>query len=113
MKIRTLPWVLFVGTLAVANPGFAAGNAAAGEKKAQVCASCHGAAGNETTTPAYPILAGQYADYLVKSLEGYRSGARENAIMQGFAAQLSDEDIADLAAWFASQPSGLTTAPRP
>ena len=47
------------------------------------------------------------------ALESYRSGSRENAIMYGFAAPLSDEDIEDLAAWFASLPGTLQTAPRP
>jgi cytochrome c553 len=89
----------------------AKGNPAAGKTKAaQVCAACHGAEGNKPTAPENPILAGQHADYLVQSLSDYKSGKRNNAIMKAFAAQLSKQDIEDLAAWFASQPSGLKTA---
>lgn len=87
----------------------AAGDPAAGQTKAQVCASCHGPDG-VSPTPNFPILAGQYSDYLVQALKQYKSGERDNAVMKGFAAGLSDQDMLDLAAWFASQP-GLT-APR-
>lgn len=69
------------------------------EKAAQVCTACHGMDGvgiDET----YPILAGQYADYLEKALQDYRSGARKNAIMAGFAATLTDEDIANVSAYY-------------
>mgnify|MGYP006379335415 CR=1 FL=1 len=56
---------------------------------------------------AHPRLAGQYADYLAKSLRDYQTGSRKNAIMAGFAATLSEQDIADLAAFYASQPGAL------
>lgn len=88
-----------------------AGDIEAGREKSATCAACHGAAG-ESAGPQWPILAGQYASYLEHSLEAYRSGARQNAIMQGFAAQLSDADIEDLAAYFAAQDGPLVTAPR-
>ncbi|NND43706.1 MAG: c-type cytochrome [Xanthomonadales bacterium] len=68
-----------------------------------MCQACHGADGRGTD-PAYPVLAGQYESYLVKALEDYRSGARRNAIMGGFAAQLTDQDIKVLARWYADQP---------
>ena len=84
----------------------AQGDVDAGKEKSQVCATCHGEFGNESVLPTYPKLAGQYASYLAKALEDYRSGDRENAVMQGFAATLTDEDIEDLAAYFAAQ-SGL------
>lgn len=87
----------------------AAGDPAAGQKKAQVCASCHGPDG-VSPTPNFPILAGQYSDYLVHALKQYKSGERENAVMKGFAVGLSEQDMWDLAAWFASQ--GGLTAPR-
>jgi len=89
-----------------------AGDAAAGEQKAATCIACHGVDG-KASQPGYPNLAGQYESYLAHSLRSYRSGARENAIMYGFASQLSDADIADLAAWFASLDGTLQTAPRP
>ncbi len=87
------------------------GDPKAGQEKAAACAACHGADGN-SQNPIYPIIAGQYRDYLVQALKDYRSGARNNAIMKGFAAALSDDDILNLAAWFASQPSQLIT-PKP
>lgn len=79
----------------------------AGREKSQTCQACHGADGNGVGDPQYPIIAGQYAQYLVHSLKGYRDGKRNNPIMKGFAEGLSDEDIENLAAWFASQPSKL------
>ena len=72
----------------------------------QVCAACHGADGN-STDPQFPRLAGQYEDYLVRALTDYRSGQRRNPIMSGFAAGLSDTDIANLAAYFARQKNGV------
>jgi len=86
----------------------AKGNAAEGKKKAEaVCAACHGPDGNKPSTPDQPILAGQHYDYLVRALTDYKNGRRTNAIMKGFAAQLSKKDIEDLAAFFASQKSSL------
>lgn len=81
-----------------------AGNPSRGQELAgEVCQSCHGMDGNLVLSSEYPRLAGQYEDYLVVALEAYRSGERENAIMSSFAQNLSDQDIADLAAWFARQ----------
>ena len=82
----------------------AAGDAQSGQKKAaQVCAACHGPEGNKPSAPDQPILAGQYYDYLVRALTDYKIGRRNNPIMKGFAAQLSKQDIEDLAAWFSNQ----------
>ena len=84
------------------------GNAEAGKAKStQVCAACHGVDGNKPTGPDFPILAGQHADFLKKALHDYKSGKRNNPIMKGFAATLSNQDMDDLAAWYASQPSHL------
>ena len=88
----------------------AKGNAEAGKAKAaQVCAACHGPDGNKPTGPDFPVLAGQYPDYIKKALSDYKSGKRNNPIMKGFAATLSVQDMDDLAAWFASQSSNLVT----
>jgi cytochrome c553 len=89
---------------AVAGPVLAAkaGNAAAGKQKAAACGACHGSDGNKTLDGTYPRLAGQYPDYLSKALHEYKSGKRKNAVMAGQAQALSDEDIADLAAYFGS-----------
>ena len=62
---------------------------------------------HKPSDPTQPILAGQYYDYLVRALTDYKVGRRNNAIMKGFAGQLSKQDIEDLAAWFSSQKSKL------
>lgn len=99
--------VLILGAL-LASSALAAGNPERGKQKAaQVCAACHGADGAKPSTPDQPVLAGQYFDYLARALDDYKSGRRNNPIMKGFAAQLSKQDIEDLAAWFASQKSPL------
>lgn len=82
--------------------GVVAGDIAAGKQKAAVCASCHGQDGN-SPTPAFPKIAGQYEDYLLHTLEAYKSGHRKNPIMSGQVANLSKRDMEDLAAYFASQ----------
>ncbi len=82
-----------------------AANLEAGKAKAaEVCAACHGADGN-SPSPDFPKLAGQHRDYLAKALRDYKSGARKNAIMQGFAAALTADDIDNLAAYYSAQPA--------
>ncbi|MDQ2695870.1 MAG: cytochrome c4 [Pseudomonadota bacterium] len=88
--------------LGFASAVWAAGDPAAGKDKAAACAACHGADGN-SASGQWPKLAGQHADYLVKQLQNFKSGDRVNATMNGMAAPLSDQDIEDLAAYFASQ----------
>lgn len=77
-------------------------------KAEQVCKTCHGmdGAGIDDT---YPKLAGQYADYLEQALKDYRSGDRKNAIMAGFAATLTDDDIANLAKYYSTLKEGRLT----
>ena len=67
-----------------------------------VCASCHGADGN-SGTPVNPKLSQQHPEYLVKQLQEFKSGKRKNAIMQGFASALSDDDMKNIAYWAASK----------
>jgi cytochrome c553 len=81
---------------------FSSGDAAQGQNKSVVCHACHGATG-VATQPIYPNLGGQQQSYLIKTLEGFRDGSRQNAIMNPFAANLSDADIADITAWYAGQ----------
>ena len=81
----------------------------AGKSKAEVCAACHGADGNSQIT-IYPKLAGQYKNYLINTLSSYKSGSRKNAIMNGFAAGLSNQDIEDLSEYFSKQ-DGLKVLP--
>ena len=80
---------------------------AAGQAKAkEICQACHGLDGN-STVPDYPKLGGQYPDYLAKALRDYKSGARKNPIMAGFAGALTAQDVDNLAAYYASQPAVL------
>jgi cytochrome c553 len=83
-----------------AKPDLALGEA----KFAAVCAACHGADGN-SGIPANPKLAQQHPEYLVKQLQEYKSGKRNNAVMKGFATLLSDEDMRNIAHWLASKSS--------
>lgn len=78
------------------------GDPVRGEAKASVCAACHGVDGN-STNPEWPKLAGQHERYIARQLALYKSGARENAVMLGFAATLSAQDMRDLGAYFARQ----------
>ena len=95
--------------------GLPPGRIAAGEQLAQSkgkatgqsCIDCHGAEGNAPIDPSYPKLGGQYGDYIAHALQAYRAGDREHMLMSPQAANLSDQDIADLAAWFGSRPSQL------
>ena len=104
MSIRVV--FIALGLIAGAT-AHAAGSAGRGLELSKPCQACHGADGNGTGDGQYPRIAGQYADYLSKSLHDYKSGARANAIMKGFADTLSNEDIDNLAAFFASQPAKL------
>jgi cytochrome c553 len=76
-------------------------NASAGKDKAGMCATCHGATGL-SQLPNAPHLAGQPAIYLVEQLKNYRSGKRPNEVMAVIAKPLTDQEIDDLAAWYAS-----------
>lgn len=103
MMKKLVTSVLVAGSLAMSG-GVLAGDAAAGKAKSAVCAACHGAAGI-AAIPTYPNLAGQNEAYLVSSLKAYKLKQRSGgmaAIMQGQAAALSDADINNLAAYYAS-----------
>lgn len=91
--------------LMMSGAAMAAGDAAAGQAKAGVCAACHGADGN-SMVPMYPNLAGQHAQYLENALKAYRDGQRTGgnaAVMAPMAKPLSDADIANLAAYYSQQ----------
>lgn len=94
---------LIAAAVLVSADAFAAGDVEAGKAKSVVCQACHGPDGNGTGDGQYPRIAGQYADYLSKALHDYKSGARPNAIMKGFADTLSEDDIANLSAFYAAQ----------
>lgn len=83
---------------AVAKPDLAKGQAIS----TQVCAACHTADGSRGS-PANPIIAGQHPEYLAKQLHEFKAGVRKNAIMQGMAATLSEDDIRNVSAFYASK----------
>lgn len=87
--------------LSILSTSVFAGDAAAGKEKSVTCAACHGGEGI-SPTGIWPNLAGQKEEYLVAQMKAFRDGARENAQMSPMAANLSDEDIANLAAYYAS-----------
>lgn len=89
-------------TLGIAGVANAAGDAAAGQGKTAVCAACHGADGN-SAIPNFPKLAGQNETYLVKQMLDIKSGARPVVEMTGLLDNLSEQDVADIAAFFASK----------
>ncbi|MFM2434895.1 MAG: hypothetical protein RL063_875 [Pseudomonadota bacterium] len=117
MQFRNLVWLVLSLTLSISVHAAAASL----EKKAvapvpevksaetlvsTVCSACHGTDGNSVIT-ANPKLAGQHPEYLVKQLTEFKAGKRANAVMSGMAAMLSDEDMKNLAAYFASQKLAL------
>lgn len=96
--------VLFVGVFLIFPAVVSAADAAAGKAKSAVCATCHGVDGI-SVAPIYPNLKGQKESYLLSSLKAYKSGQRQggmSAIMKPQVSYLSDSDMADLAAYYAS-----------
>lgn len=92
--------ISFLGSLAHA----ADGRPTVGKKKVSMCVGCHGIPGYRTVFPDnYPVpkLGGQHADYLASALKAYRSGDRQHPTMNSVSASLSDQDVADIAAYFA------------
>lgn len=105
--MKTLKLIGTVFALTLALPAIAA-DVGAGQKIAEAtCAACHGAQGNKPAIPGAPRLAGQHEDYLLKALNDYKSGARKNGVMAPMAANLSKQDMQNVAAYFAAQPDGL------
>jgi cytochrome c553 len=98
LRLSLLSSVLLLASL----PAFAAGDATAGQAKSAVCAACHGADGN-SVVPNWPKLAGQHEQYLARQIALIQSGARVVPEMVAIVPGLTEQDIADLAAWFASQ----------
>jgi cytochrome c553 len=87
----------------------ASGDADAGKVKAATCAACHGSNGIGSTD-TYPNLAGQHSDYIVKQLKAFKAGDRKDPLMGSMAAPLSEQDMADVAAYFAGLPRSVATA---
>lgn len=78
------------------------GDAAAGATKSATCVACHGVGGNGIINPEWPKLAGQHASYTAAQLKHFKAGERKNAVMSGQAQLLSEQDMADIGAHFAS-----------
>ena len=100
-----LGFILFV----LAGPALAqapAGNAEAARSKISMCTGCHGIPGYKTVYPRVyqvPMITGQQPVYLVNALQAYKSGARSHPSMRGIAQSLSEQDMADLAAYYSSE----------
>jgi cytochrome c553 len=108
-KIHSLTLTVLAASFGLLSLQAQAQNILAGKEKAEaLCAACHGVDGVTAIDPSYPKLAGQYPDYLQRALLDYQSGARKNPIMMGLASALTKEDIANVAAFYASLPSPLS-----
>ncbi|VAW75110.1 Cytochrome c4 [hydrothermal vent metagenome] len=97
--------VLLASASAIPFESMAAGNAAAGKAKAATCMGCHGIPSYNNAYPSYhvPRLGGQHAQYLVSALQAYKAGKRSHKTMQAQASTLSDQDMEDIAAFFAAR----------
>jgi cytochrome c553 len=102
LAVATFSSLLALASVAVQAQSEGMGDIKAGETKAAVCVACHGQQGN-STNPDWPKLAGQHARYMVKQLKAFKAGTRKDPLMSGQAKMLSDEDMENLAAYFAAQ----------
>jgi len=100
--MRKLAILLMSSLLMSAGSALATGDAEAGKVKAAVCAACHGADGN-SVVPTFPKLAGQHPSYIIKQLVELKAGGRKDPVMGPMALALTEQDQADLAAFFSSQ----------
>lgn len=100
--MRLLLGAVVVSLMLLSLPAFAKGDPAAGQAKSAICAACHGMDGN-STVPTWPKLAGQHEQYLVRQVSLIKSGARMVPEMAGITPGLSEQDIEDISAYFASQ----------
>jgi cytochrome c553 len=102
--ISQLRRITLFSLLAISTQTFATGDVARGKVAADTCFGCHGVTSYTNVYPTYkvPKLAGQHADYLAAALKGYRSGERSHKTMRAQAARLSDQDIENIAAYFAT-----------
>ena len=102
MKKMILGFAAVLGFTMASSIAFAGGDAAAGQSKAAMCAACHGANGNSAVAN-FPKLAGQGEKYLTKQLKDIKSGSRKVVEMTGLLNAYSDQDLADIAAYYASK----------
>ena len=107
INIKNIVLLALISSLPIVS--YAAGDAAAGKSKSTTCAACHGADGI-SATDIWPNLAGQHASYLRKQMMEFKSGSRENPQMSPMATPLSDEDINDVSAYYASKSAKIGVA---
>lgn len=102
--MKTIPGYAFAITLTISifPSSTLANDVLAGQEKSATCAACHGIDGN-SSNPEIPILAGQNAEYIVNQLSAFKSGGRQNDTMQAIVINLAQSDMANLAAYYASQ----------
>ena len=99
---RLIMIITALALAAIASSGLAGGDPAVGQTKSMICSACHGADGNSSNGD-YPSLAGQIPGYIAQQLANFKSGIRSNTIMGGMAQTLTEEDMANLDAWYSSQ----------
>ena len=108
MKRKMLIGAAVTGiALVFATPAYAEGDAAKGKVKSITCMGCHGIPGYHNAYPNYPVprVGGQHTEYIVAALKAYKSGRRGHKTMQAQAVSLSEQDMQDIAAYFASAAS--------
>ena len=108
--MRGCKWIVVAATLTMAGGAQAAGDATAGQQKSAPCQACHSTDGN-SPVGMYPNIAGQHAGYMITQLKALRDGQRKDPVMSPMAANLTDQDIEDLAAFYASQTVKLGSVP--
>jgi cytochrome c553 len=108
--MRGCKWIVVAATLTMAGGAQAAGDATAGQQKSAPCQACHSTDGN-SPVGMYPKIAGQHAGYMITQLKALRDGQRKDPVMSPMAANLSDQDIEDLAAFYAGQTVKLGSVP--
>jgi cytochrome c553 len=111
MTAKLVATLSLVAALGCSTQAFAAGSVEAGQAKAATCGACHGMDGN-SLSPEWPNLAGQHPDYILRQLQAFKAGERTNDLMTPMAMILTDEDAADVAAYYSTQaPRGAETDP--
>lgn len=110
MKLELIVLSVISGVLG-SSLALAQGSAEEGEAKATPCVACHGLNGN-SVNPVWPSLAGQHPQYIIRQLQAFKNGERQDPLMTPMAAPLSEDDMEDLAAYYAQQtPTGLEAEP--
>jgi cytochrome c553 len=110
MTAKFVAALALVAIVGWSGSALAAGSAEAGQAKSAACMACHGMDGN-SANPEWPSIAGQHETYIVKQLKHFKAGERQNVLMTPMAAMLSEQDMEDLAAYYAAQalrPTGET-----